>query len=900
MRDITQYQIPMSRGRATSITMAKWSLRAAASASAMLMAILPGTAFAQNAGTPDDDSVQQVDPMQRNGRLPGAIKPSLPLDLGKKDKDAAKGIPGQKDFSGSASDVAASNAGLFLGFSTINGREISGAGNTRVNDFKQFPGDLFHTDFVQRFADAGDIEGALFGTLEMSTIHPLELKKSRFQAELRSAYYPYADRAHQGLGDRISASYVDQFNTGIGRIGISVGFMRRDLPQPREYYESGTNYKPCNSVDPGTATGMAPTTGVCSYNAKPGNPLYLASGTATYRQERVEEKIQGYNGQLEWQPNDRLDFNLDVEHSHRNVSRYRGQLDLTDVWSGIDPLAIGPNGELQQWKGNTGLELTSFKRTRDEMYTSVGWNGRWQASDRFTLDGDASFQRTHRVQTDISTTLDANNTIGPGGLIPYTITESDSGFSSVDFGKPVDLNNYSIFTDNPALRRGLQTSVDRIWALRLDGTYKLEGFFTALKMGLRYSDHIRNTDLKTFALGSAGIPASRLADGSANCRIGSIVNGFGTEAGTNINSWAEFDPTCMFDTLAGTTDPNTTLASVTGGGIRAHEQIVAGYVMADFASTIGNTKFDGNVGVRVVGTSTSTRVYKYDGKAADLAGVGDQTGVIDVLPSAHVAFGPAPGFTIRAGIERALLRSNIEGFGLRRILQGTLADSDRPHPLLSWNADLNLEYRADRDTSFLLGLNYKLLNSSVWPGDALIPGGPVLTPWLIAASKRGSYIRGFEVGVNRTFHSLPAPFDGLSFRASYAFYDSNFTFRDPTATDPANPLYLFTDPAGVPGLAKHNIAASTEYTYKRLHLGLRYEFDTGFFRPTGFTANRYRSENQYLNANMAFTLTDHFELLFTASNLTNQPEQYMRPNVDSTGQTPYTGRVFTGAVRVRY
>lgn len=798
------------------------------------------------------------------------------------------------DAGGSASSLVAIDTGLFYGFSTINGREVSEAGNVRVADFKAFPNSVSKDKLVYRFVEADEIEGALFATLESKTVRPLSLKRRQIDVELRGLYYPYAERAHQGPGKRMSASYIDQFDTGIGRIGVSFGLLLRRLPQPREYYEAGTNYVPCNSV------GAA---GDCTYNPATGNPLYYSGGGGTLRQERVNEKLNGYSGALQWQPDARWDINFDVEHSRRVTTRYRNELGISDTATGLVPLEIGPDGQLMRWSGTSGIDINAFRRQRDERYTGTGLNVRFAPTKRLSLVADVSYQRTFRMQNDTSATLQANSGIGPGGQIGYVADQSSGGIPSFTFDHPINLNDYSLYTLNPADRRGHEVRTDQIWAGRFDATYKLDGFIRSIKAGFRYSVHTRDADLKTTIASGSQISAANAAAGTDNCRIPTIIDNFATQTLANIQSWAMFDPTCLFDAFAGVSDPSAMTGTLSGGGIRVREAVAAGYVMAKFKQEGGAIPFSGDFGLRVVETHTTTRVYRYTSNPADLIGVSDTVGpVVDLLPSFNISAKPSDRLKVQAGIGRVLLRSNIEGLGLRRILQGPAGQTDhgRERPLRSWNFDLLFSYKATHDTKLTLAFSDKLLSGDAWPGDTLIPGGPLLPSWLLGANQHGVYIRSVEPGISQDLGFIPKKFGKIEIKASYIYTGSNFRFADPTAFDKAYPLYLLTPAAGVPAISRHAAAIAAEYDRGPFEMGVSYQYRSGYFRPTGLTPNRFRAPNTYLAVNASYDIGKHIEISVLAANLTNQSEAYTRPVADSVGQTAYAGRLFSMGVKFHF
>ncbi|OUC52950.1 hypothetical protein CA262_20360 [Sphingobium sp. GW456-12-10-14-TSB1] len=791
-------------------------------------------------------------------------------------------------FDNPAADIVIEDMAPFFGFSTFNGREITGSNNYRDISFRQFPTELMKENVSRGVQSADQVEGALFGLTTTDAIKPLDLKRRRIQAELRGIYAPYADRSGQDPGKRVSASYIDQFDTSIGRIGISAGFMLSDSFLPKDFYKATTAVRPCNSI------GLV---GNCTFSPTSSNPTYFATGSHTFRQQRSDEKQRAYFGTIQWQPSDRLDISFDAERSSRVQSRYRSEFSLTEGFRNITPLEIAPSGAPLRYSGESALESLAFARTRDEKYTGFGLTIRYEPTDRLTISTDASYSRTTRLQTDISASMASNDLFGPGGRVPYTIDLTHGGVPVIDFATPINLNNYDAYTEDAAARRGRDTRRDVIKAWRGDVAYKLDGLFDEIKAGVRYSTHTRTGQLLTY-LSNNDIPVVNVVAGNANCRRGPITTDFLADSGTNINSWAVFDPACLYATFTGSTDFDKPLTNRTGGGIEIHEKIWAGYVMGTFKTDLAAIPVHGNVGLRLVETRRWTSVYRFTGNPTPIT---DHSGsIVDLLPSAELTASPRDNLQISAAAYRTLLRSAVDGFNMRRVIAGPAGVMERQRPLRAWNLDASVHYRPDKDTALSLDLYYKFFSSSPWPGDLIIPGGPVLNPALRADSLKKSYLRGFAVAVNRSFSTLPAPFDGLSVQGSYAFSDTNFRFQDPSATDPANPLYLFVDPASIPGLSKHVATAAVRYDKDGWGLGATYEYRSGYFRPTGLTSNRVLGATNYLNAFISHQLTNHVQMRLSAANLTNEHEVLYRPVSEAVGQTSYAGTTYQLSLRLRY
>ncbi|GAB7552558.1 hypothetical protein NRB_20640 [Novosphingobium sp. 11B] len=829
--------------------------------------------------TPPDQTVAIAGP-----QIPGESSTRSVL-IEKTKKKSKKSVT----FENPAEDGTFGDMGPFFGFSTFNGREITGSNNFRDISFRQFPIELQKEVGYRSFYGADQVEGALFGLTTSEALRPLDLKKARFQADLRGIYSSYADRSGQSPGRRLSASYVDQFDTGIGRIGFSAGVMLSDSFLPKDFYKGTTAVKPCNSIGP-TASGN------CTYDPNSTNALYFPTGSHTFRQQRSDEEQRAYFGTIQWQPNEKWDIMIDGERSSRIQSRYRSEFALTEGFRSLTPLEIAPSGAPLRFSGETKLESLGFARTRDEKYTGYGINVRFRPTERLEIRTDLSYSRTERSQTDISASASTNDLVGPGGRIGYTLDLSHGGVPYIEFATPIDLNDHSLFTASAAARRGRDTRRDAIKAWRTDVIYELGGLFETIWLGARYSEHKRHGQLLTYQ--SDGIRDANVQAGNASCRRGPITTDFLADSGTNINSWAVFDPACLYTAFTGNTDYDIPLARKSGGEQDVSEKILAGYIMGNFKGELADLPVHGNIGLRVTQTRRTTRVARYTGSPDPII---DRSGsLVDFLPSANVVVEAGRGLEIEGSVYRTLLRSAIDGFNLRRVIAGPSGTIERQDPVKAWNMDLSLRYSPAPDTAISLDAYYKFLSSSAWPGDLIMPGGPVLNPALQADSLKKSYIRGAAVSLRQTFSMLPAPLDGLALEASYSFTDSNFRFNDPSATDPANPLYLFVPPSGVPGLSKHAVNLSGSWEKGNFGIGATYEYRSGFLRPTGLTANRVLGPTNYLNAYVSYRIDDHMQLRLAALNLTNEHEVLYRPVADAAAQTSYFGQTFSLSLKLRY
>src|SRR3546814_9920469 len=73
-----------------------------------------------------------------------------------------------------------------------------------------------------------------------------------------------------GLGYRANFSYTDQYETGLGDIGVSIGYQRQDTSAPEDYYNGNSTFQLCNTSanNPWQLTGNAATKAAAGANIK--------------------------------------------------------------------------------------------------------------------------------------------------------------------------------------------------------------------------------------------------------------------------------------------------------------------------------------------------------------------------------------------------------------------------------------------------------------------------------------------------------------------------------------------------------------------------------------------------------------------------------------------------------
>lgn len=455
---------------------------------------------------------------------------------------------------GGATEVSIRGLGPYLSSTVVNGRAATNGSGDRSVNFSQFPSELVNKLAVFKTQDASQIEGGVAGQIQIETLKPLDYGKRRFQVDAKANVNPdqleQDDTLAGDIGYRFTGSYVDQFESAIGKFGVSVGVQRSDISQPEaEARQTGptSNSRPAcllsNGLDQytdqtngGTFTGFSnnpettdrgdddcddfndrrnpdnltqrgsdtegvdtsidPVTGEA---IDAGTPYVFAPSQRHFRQNDTRDERDALFGAIQWQPNDRLDINLDAQWSERTQSELRNDLTFNGGRRNDTSLNIGPGGTtttfdslvytdsgavLRSITDNT-IEAQGGDYERKETYVGAGLNVVYDVTDRLSVTADIGYSETERtefakefrIQSNISPVIEFDRT---NGNVPvYTLY--DEVFDVNDHDNYVDRLRVRI--DNDLLRE------NTILAGRFDVDYTVDnGFLTTFTAGVRWAD----------------------------------------------------------------------------------------------------------------------------------------------------------------------------------------------------------------------------------------------------------------------------------------------------------------------------------------------------------------------------------------------------------------------------
>ena len=451
-----------------------------------------------------------------------------------------------------------------------------------------------------------------------------------------------------------------------------------------------------------------------------------------------------------------------------------------------------------------------------------------------------------------------------------------------------------------------------------------------------------------------------LASVSGGNPLVTIVDAAGNVTGTT-NTYATFDALCLAQTLEAT-DPSGLITfnedgvpnypdgrfdSIQNSNVR--EKTWAGYIQANFDTDLGATPVRGNVGLRVVNTKVRSRGFRgtlsavFDPVTGELLDIVENTDTLvsvsgggsytEYLPSFNLTAELQPDLLGRFAVYRALSRPDPSNLGFGRSF-GALVDEGSPifsvseavgtasatgnpftDPLLSWNFDTAVEWYPDPDSILAVGAYYKSFNGgfeTVGRFETFTVDGEDLETLVTTSNTTDetSTIWGVELTAAHRFSWLPAPLDGLGFKISYNYADSDFEFHDDTlgAITTVNPDGSTTTsealipPSNIFGLSKHVLSAQAFYEIGGLELQGVYKYRSEYFQQ--FVGDpgrvRYVDDTGVFEARISYALTPNIRLTAEGLNLFNEPRTDFRGTRANLSQVLVYGPRYYFGVRASF
>lgn len=190
--------------------------------------------------------------------------------------------------------------------SELNGRDIFSATGGRELSFNDVSPELLGRVEVFKNVTADMIEGGIAGTVNLVTRKPLDTNGLKVAGTVEANYGDLAKKWSPGFSGLIS----DSWETGIGRIGVQIGYAQQRLDTRTDAsqitdpcYRAPSLTAPCLRVRAVSSGGFGNSTGFTASNFPPAGAVVVPKG-AGVRTTNLERERKAYSGVLQWESND--------------------------------------------------------------------------------------------------------------------------------------------------------------------------------------------------------------------------------------------------------------------------------------------------------------------------------------------------------------------------------------------------------------------------------------------------------------------------------------------------------------------------------------------------------------------------------------------------------------------
>jgi iron complex outermembrane receptor protein len=718
--------------------------------------------------------------------------------------------------------------GLNGDFSTglLNGREQVSTGMNRAVEFDQYPADLLSEVVVYKTANPNLTGQGLAGSIDLRTVRPLD-KTGRVIAV--NGYYEWNELGAltpgaKATGNRFNLSYIDQVEGGT--IGVAFGYSHSSKPFAGQQFQA--------------------------WGYPTDNNNLVLGGMKPYVRNSILER-DGYMAVLEYKPDENTHSVIDVYYSDFKEDQLLRGMEVPLYWSAA-ALQAGYTTTNGLATSSTFTNVQPIVRndvfTRTDKPIAVGWNLVMGKASEWPITFDASFSSVKRKDFNLElwaglsslgtpfTTADTMKvTLTPGGLPMVTTVKNYADASILRISDPQGWQSWKFpSTGSPGYYKGFE-SKDEMTQLKLSTRHELNRFFSAVEMGLSYTDRYKRDGENP-----SGFPV--LKNNAATAPMPASV-GITDFSYLGIGKIYAFDPLAYFNSGAFNLVGNDGTDFV-ARRFQIREEVTQFYTQAEIATKAGNIPVTGNVGFRILHTDQSSNGLSANGNTVTPVADGDT--YTQFAPSLNLNFEVTDRSVVRFSLARQIARPrmydmrasrtwgyNTTNAGSTNINQSPWSGGGGNSALKPWVADsVDLSYEHYFNQSkgyFSVAAFAKKLRNFVYEQSAIadfsgypITGSPpALMQGIVSQPMNGDggNIRGLEFSLVLASELISESFKGFGVQLGAALTKSGIKPWGPTG-----------------GTAP--IAGLSEKVYQV----------TAYYERHGWSArvsNRYRSENrQYI------------------------------------------------------
>jgi iron complex outermembrane recepter protein len=769
--------------------------RISASVLALGAALLVASpSFAQDADAPADEVAEEEEPgilvtgfraslenaVNEKKRSDQILESVSAEDIGKL-PDASIGesiarLPGvtSQRLNGRSNNISIRGFGPDFSQTILNGREQTSTGDSRAVEFDQYPSEIVSQVVVYKSPTASLVGQGLVGTIDIRTVRPLDYGKSVLAIGARGTYADLGalNAGSKKYGYRANATFIDQFADDTIGVALAVSYV--DEPYQLQEFNAWGYNSVSATVKNGTATNAA-----------------LIGGSKSFVTSTQLKRL-GLNGTFQYQASDTIRMTFDGFYSNFEDDQSKRGIELP-----LGFFAFGTNGNPLDFTVNNGIIDSGIFRNvqgvvRNDIFQrkadlySFGYNAEYEGDDGWKAFLDIGFSKTDRNELSIESysgtgfgqALGATDTIsfvtGPTGTIfDPTLDYSDPAL--IRLTDPLGWGGGVVPQAGYYNNRIIE---DELKQYRVGVEKELDGFFSAIKFGMNYTDRKKSLTPDEFLV--------RLRGGALELPIpaGALLRP------TNL-SYLGLGPIVSYDARDLIADGTLVLdrnlsPDIPAKAFSVTEDLMTAYLQADIDQELGSGTLTGNFGVQVIHTDQGSSGIVYAGGVP--SNVRASTSYWDVLPSLNLSMRFDSDFVIRFAASRQIQRPRLDdlrvalSYGLEvanasncpvalPCLAGSGGNPDlRPYRANSF--DLNFEKYFGQSGVISLQLFHKDIKSYIdrtrlpfdftgYPLPVGLPPATLIGSVDTSFNTGGGKLYGGELAVTLPFNNITEALDGF-------------------------------------------------------------------------------------------------------------------------------------------
>ena len=544
------------------------------------------------------------------------------------------GVTSQR-LNGRSNNISIRGFGPDFSQTVLNGREQTSTGDSRAVEFDQYPSEIVSQVVVYKSPTASLVGQGLVGTIDIRTVRPLDYGKSVLAVGARGTYADLGalNAGSKKYGYRANATFIDQFADDTIGIALSASY----VDEPYQLQE----FNAWGYAGAGTAASPA---------VIGGSKSYVTS---------TQLKRLGLNGTLQYQASDTVRMTLDGFYSNFEDDQSKRGIELPLGFS--NPFVVGTaadgfvtSGTFNNVEGVVRNDI--FQREAD-LY-SFGYNAEYDGDDGWKAFIDIGYSKTDRNELSIESYSGTGfgGGVGASDTIGFT-----SGSTGTVFDPTLDYSNPALIrlTDPLGWGGGVVPQAgyynnriieDELKQYRVGVEKEVEGFFSAIKFGLNYTDRQKSLTPDEFLV--------RLRGGALELAIPSDALLRPTNLG-----YLGLGPIVSYDARDLIADGTLVLERNLSPDIPAKaynvtEDLMTAYLQADIEQEMGSATLTGNIGVQAIHTDQGSSGTVFAGGVAQ--SVRASTSYWDILPSLNLSMRFDSDFVIRFAASRQIQRPRLD------------------------------------------------------------------------------------------------------------------------------------------------------------------------------------------------------------------------------------------------